>query len=294
LLISTGILVSYSADLAISLTGTAIPDDWKWRVMLGLSVVPALAQFLSLLALPDSPRWLVSTGRVAEAREILISLRGRGSESAVDEEIRVIQASLVATCTEEAPLFKESINYGTLDSIGRRWERWTKGVRDKLRLLNDAVVLRALFIAIFLQIGQQLSGINAVRLFKPICLFYGHFYHDLFIISYSSRNDNLLLQVVYYTPTILERVGVSSLFEHHIGRLSWITPTDAKHAASLLATDIVYVPKIPSIFLAMWLIDRRGRRQLFFAGLSLMIVALGLLVVTSADVIHKEAAQVSS
>lgn len=44
-------------------------ESWRW--MLFSSAVPALLIFLMRLGMPESPRWLISKGRLAEAKEIM-------------------------------------------------------------------------------------------------------------------------------------------------------------------------------------------------------------------------------
>lgn len=44
--------------------------DADWRVVLGSSTVPAVILFIARLGVPESPRWLMNKGRVAEAERI--------------------------------------------------------------------------------------------------------------------------------------------------------------------------------------------------------------------------------
>ncbi|WP_244086322.1 MFS transporter, partial [Desulforhabdus sp. TSK] len=65
------------------LVGVAFAPMESWRWMLGLSVVPSLFFALGLLAVRETPRWLVRQGREQEAHELL--LRDRSPEEARGE-----------------------------------------------------------------------------------------------------------------------------------------------------------------------------------------------------------------
>lgn len=67
LAIVTGILLAY-------LTGYALQPSGQWRLMLGLTVIPAAALVGLLCFVPESPRWLVQQGRMPEARGVLARL----------------------------------------------------------------------------------------------------------------------------------------------------------------------------------------------------------------------------
>lgn len=61
------------------------------RYMLGLSVLPAVLQFVGFLFLPESPRWLIQRGLTQKARRVLSQIRGNQN---IDEEYDSIKNSL--------------------------------------------------------------------------------------------------------------------------------------------------------------------------------------------------------
>ena len=129
LAIVTGILVAYIVNFAIK----GVPSEWRW--MLGLGAIPGLILAIGMIALPESPRWLVKHGREDEAKDVLG--RARENES-VDEEIGEIKEVV----HEEGSL------------------------RD---ILADAV-RPLLVIGLALAIFQQLIGINTVIYYAPTIL----------------------------------------------------------------------------------------------------------------------------
>ncbi|XP_077219835.1 monosaccharide-sensing protein 2-like isoform X2 [Tasmannia lanceolata] len=70
---SGGMFLSYCMVFGMSLM-----DNPNWRLMLGVLFIPSLLYFfLTIFYLPESPRWLVSKGRMLEAKQVLQRLRGR-------------------------------------------------------------------------------------------------------------------------------------------------------------------------------------------------------------------------
>ncbi|KAG0457392.1 hypothetical protein HPP92_022549 [Vanilla planifolia] len=70
---SGGMFLSYCMVFAMSLMANP-----NWRVMLGVLSIPSLLFFaLTIFFLPESPRWLVSKGRMVEAKKVLQRLRRR-------------------------------------------------------------------------------------------------------------------------------------------------------------------------------------------------------------------------
>lgn len=69
---SGGMFLAYILVFSMSLN-----DSPSWRLMLGVISIPAVAYFLlAVFFLPESPRWLVSKGRILEAESVLKRLRG--------------------------------------------------------------------------------------------------------------------------------------------------------------------------------------------------------------------------
>jgi MFS family permease len=76
------VAVRGSSCIVIGQVAAAIVDgcfsgdrETGWRWMLGLGGVPSAVQLVGLYFLPESPRWLISNGREAEARTVLRKLR---------------------------------------------------------------------------------------------------------------------------------------------------------------------------------------------------------------------------
>jgi hypothetical protein len=81
--------------------------------MFALGVFPALVQIVSLLFLPESPRWLVKTGATAQAQSALLQLHTPSNtatapdDSSVHRELTAIQESL--TSSEDATPFSTNV-----------------------------------------------------------------------------------------------------------------------------------------------------------------------------------------
>ena len=122
LAITMGIFVAYFADYLL-INGN------RWRVMLGISAVPAVLLVLAILPLPDSPRWYVKMGRHDAARDALQKVEP-GTD--IDGELSAIED---LNAKEEEGSWKEV--------FASKWRR-------------------PLAIGLLLAFLQQLTGINAV------------------------------------------------------------------------------------------------------------------------------------
>lgn len=86
LAITVGIFIAF-------LVGYALSGEGNWRLMIFLAVVPAVCQLLFMRMVPESPRFLMTKGRDAEARAVLAKTRGAQESDHIVAEIREVIAT---------------------------------------------------------------------------------------------------------------------------------------------------------------------------------------------------------
>ena len=145
LFIAAGQVIAYVVGYALSCQG----NGWRW--MVGLGAAPAVLQFVLMLALPESPRWLVKDGRTRQAREILQKVYTVGKDDVIEEVLHAIKTEIVE---------EEATNDGVSTSIsGNKPHMWLTRARNRLaELFYVGGNRRALTIACLLQGLQQLCG----------------------------------------------------------------------------------------------------------------------------------------
>ena len=109
LAITIGILVADIVDAALS-------DDGRWRLMLGLSILPGVVLVFVSAIMPDSPRWLMKVGRRADAQTALVKTQGGPK---VEERLDAIADDL--TSNPEAGMVEGFRARGSQGTLGRRW-----------------------------------------------------------------------------------------------------------------------------------------------------------------------------
>ena len=61
-----------------------------WRYMLAVAALPAVALFVGMLSMPESPRWLISKDRHDEALAVLLQVRSPERARAEMEEVEYL------------------------------------------------------------------------------------------------------------------------------------------------------------------------------------------------------------
>jgi len=126
-----GIVLAYFSNYII---GTMSLRALEWRWKLGISAVPAAFFFLMLFYIPRSPRWLVTKGRIAEARSVL---EQSGDQSA-EQDLRQIVASIdVEREASKQRLFSRRYRFPVLLAVLVGMFNQLAGINSILYYLND-------------------------------------------------------------------------------------------------------------------------------------------------------------
>jgi SP family galactose:H+ symporter-like MFS transporter len=127
LAITTGIVAAYLVDYAFA-------PIQGWRYMFAVAAIPSVGLAIGMWCLPDSPRWLISKSRLAEAKGVLQRVR---TVSDVGPEITEIQ-----------------------ESMNKQGEGGMAGLfQPSLRM--------PLLVGLGLAVFQQITGINTVIYYSP-------------------------------------------------------------------------------------------------------------------------------
>lgn len=130
LMIVSGQLLAFVFN---AILGNTMGDNAHiWRYMLAIAALPAVFLFFGMLRVPESPRWLVSKGKNADALKVLQKIR---DEKRAKSELIEIQ---VASTQEEG------MKKATFKDLNVPWVR------------------RIVLIGIGIAVVQQITGVNSI------------------------------------------------------------------------------------------------------------------------------------
>ncbi|MBV9322093.1 MAG: sugar porter family MFS transporter [Mycobacterium sp.] len=173
------LLVAYQVATVAGIIGGylaayLLAGSHSWRWMLGLAAIPAVLVIGPLLRLPDTARWYLLTGRVAEAREVL-----RQMETEADAEREL--AEIARALSEERG--------GALGEMLRR------------------PYLRATVFLVGLGFFIQITGINAIVYYSPRLFEAMGFSGDFGLLVLPALVQVAALAAVVVALILVDRVG---------------------------------------------------------------------------------------
>lgn len=134
LVIVAGQLLAYVVNAIIAITFG--DDPHVWRYLLGIASLPAIFLFFGMLYNRESPRWLVTKGKVSEALEVL-------------EITHVSKAKAIAELNDIQDLLNETASSKNF-SIKDLTEKWMK---------------RILILGIAMSVIQQITGVAGIMFY---------------------------------------------------------------------------------------------------------------------------------
>lgn len=131
LAIVVGILIAYVVSWGLAGLGNS---SWRW--MLAVAAIPALAFFVGLLFIPESPRWLIGNQQREKGRKVLARIYG---PARAEIEVRLVE-----------------------EAAGTEQGTWSEVFARPMR--------RPLIVALGLAILCQITGINTVLYYGSILI----------------------------------------------------------------------------------------------------------------------------
>lgn len=147
--INAGVLLGYISNYAFS----KLPLYLGWRLMLGIGAVPSILLAVGVLAMPESPRWLVMRGQLNDATRVL----NKTSDSQEEAQLRLADIKEAAGIPESC---KDDVVQVSKKSKG-------EDVWKELFLYPTPAVRHIVIAALGIHLFQQASGIDAVVLYSP-------------------------------------------------------------------------------------------------------------------------------
>ncbi|KAF2923623.1 hypothetical protein DAI22_07g206500 [Oryza sativa Japonica Group] len=149
--INLGILLGYVSNYAFA----RLPLSLGWRVMLGVGAAPSVLLALMVLGMPESPRWLVMKGRLADAKAVLEKIADTPEEAS--ERLADIKAAAGIPDDLDGDVVTVSKKRGGEE--GQVWRELVVSPTPAMR--------RIVLAAVGLHFFQQASGVDSVVLYSP-------------------------------------------------------------------------------------------------------------------------------
>jgi len=224
LCIGIGILLGYVVNYLLG----KLTLKLGWRLMLGIAAVPSLALALGILAMPESPRWLVMQGRLGKAKKVLLQV----SDSEQEAELRIkdikTAAGIDENCTEEMVKVSQK-------SSG-------EGVWKELIVRPSNSVRWMLIAAVGIHFFEHATGIEAVMLYS----------NRIFKKAGVTSKDKLLLTTIGIGITKVICLITATFFLDKVGRRRLLLLSTGGMVCSLVVLGLSLTVVHTSLEKLMW------------------------------------------
>ncbi|CAL9085723.1 unnamed protein product [Musa textilis] len=310
---STGTTVAYEVVFGMSLQSQP-----SWRLLFGgILLLSIVYSVFTVFFLPEAPTWLVSKGRMEEAKQVLQRLRGRED---VSGEMALLAEGVGVTATElpveqestggkdmnmpyrpkrriawvRRPATGRSLLGSVLDPVRIRWKR--RASNEQADVENppregESYASDDMYTPLLSDHGANGGG-DPKRVILCMEAVSGSQQHCVLVIPEGDASE---------TDQCVEAKASVNQNETHnqfagINGVLYYTPQILEQAgvgillsrlglssvsASLLVSSVIFTLQLPCILVAMRLMDVSGRRSLLLSTIPLLIASLLLLVLVN-------------
>lgn len=158
-----------------------------WRIMVGLSMIPAAVQMVLFIFMPETPRYLIRRGRMEEARKVLLRTYQDSSVEELDNKMD--------------ELTKHNLLEGEGEAEPNWLKHWAASFLEVHRVPSN---FRAVVITCGLQGIQQFSGFNALMYFSAT-IFQSVGFNNPTAVSLIISGTNFVFTLVAFL--CIDRIG---------------------------------------------------------------------------------------
>lgn len=290
-----GYAVSFVVGYAMSGLGA---ESWRWMLISGAA--PAVVFLLLRAGIPESPRWLISAGRVDEARRVV--LRCLGPQADFDALVRESQEQTTG----------RALGLGNIATLLRRGYAaplifcsvfWICQVAPSFAVRTYQPQLLTTF-----GVENELGASVLIMVFPVLGIAFGLFFVNslgrraLLLGSFAVLSAALLALSI--TPMTIAAVTISLFIVYHVSEAAGsglqfvypneLFPTELRATGMGLATAMSRLGSAAGTFVLPWTIDAIGGSGALVIAGGIGVVGLGVSWFMAPETRHLSLAEASS
>lgn len=153
-----------------------------WRIVVGISMIPAAVQFIGFIFLPETPRFMIMTNKIDKAISVLKKTHPNASHESILAKVMELQSE-------------------DNEILGNPFQKWWTAVKELHTVPSN---FRALFLSCALQMIQQLTGFNSLMYFSAT-IFKSVGFDDSTSVSLVVASTNFVFTIIAFF--LIDRVG---------------------------------------------------------------------------------------